>query len=409
MPAYIYQAKKGPQNTVEGRVDAQSEKEAIEKLSLLGLVPVSLREEIIASVPVIQPLALSPVKSGVRINSREITVFSRQLASLLKSGVPILRAIVIIRDQATNRNMKAILQDIYKDVESGSPFSSVLSKYPRVFPPLYLALISAGENSGALPEVLLKISDYRAKQEEVVSRFKMAMVYPVLMAVVGIGTVVFMLTFVMPRLSKLYKDMGQGLPFPTKILIASSNGLQHNLPWVLVIIIAGIFVFRRYSLTNNGKAAISVIQLNLPVVRNLVLKSELARFSRTLELLLRSGISILRAINVTIPVLGNESVKAQLRASYKELEQGGSFGRSLKNSRLIPAFMTNLLIVGEESGRLDDALTEVAASYERDTDEAIRVMSSLLEPLMILVMGLIVGFIVVAMLLPIFEMNVMVR
>ncbi|MFH0827680.1 MAG: type II secretion system F family protein, partial [Candidatus Omnitrophota bacterium] len=151
MPAYIYQAKKGPQNTVEGRVDAQSEKEAIEKLSLLGLVPVSLREEIIASVPIIQPLALSPVKSGVRINSREITVFSRQLASLLKSGVPILRAIVIIRDQATNRNMKAILQDIYKDVESGSPFSSVLSKYPRVFPPLYLALISAGENSGALP------------------------------------------------------------------------------------------------------------------------------------------------------------------------------------------------------------------------------------------------------------------
>ena len=410
MATYIYQAKKDPQNTIEGRVEAQSEREAIEKISLLGLVPVSLREDKVAAVEaaVAQVMALSG-KSGVRLSSREITIFSRQLASLLKSGVPILRSLVIIRDQATSLKLKSIVQNIYKEVEAGSVFSSVLAQYPRVFSPLFIALIRAGEDSGALPEVLFKISDYRAKQEEVVSRFKMAMVYPALMAFVGIGTVVFMLTFVMPRLTRLYKDMGQGLPIPTKILISVSSGLQQGWFWALVIILAVIVIFKRYSLTKTGRITVSVLQLNLPMFGNLVLKSELARFSRTLELLLRSGISILRAINVTIPVLNNEVIKSQLSSSYKELEQGGSLGRSLKNSKIIPAFMCNLLIVGEETGKLDNALNEVASSYERDTDEAIRMMSSLLEPLMILFMGLVVGFIVVAMLLPIFEMNVMVR
>jgi len=410
MATYIYQAKKDPQNTIEGRVEAQSEREAIEKISLLGLVPVSLREDKVAAVETALPqvMALSG-KSGVRLSSREITIFSRQLASLLKSGVPILRSLVIIRDQATSLKLKSIVQNIYKEVEAGSVFSSVLAQYPRVFSPLFIALIRAGEDSGALPEVLFKISDYRAKQEEVVSRFKMAMVYPALMAFVGIGTVVFMLTFVMPRLTRLYKDMGQGLPIPTKILISVSSGLQQGWFWALVIILAVIVIFKRYSLTKTGRITVSVLQLNLPMFGNLVLKSELARFSRTLELLLRSGISILRAINVTIPVLNNEVIKSQLSSSYKELEQGGSLGRSLKNSKIIPAFMCNLLIVGEETGKLDNALNEVASSYERDTDEAIRMMSSLLEPLMILFMGLVVGFIVVAMLLPIFEMNVMVR
>ncbi|MCX5708835.1 MAG: type II secretion system F family protein [Candidatus Omnitrophica bacterium] len=411
MATYIYQAKKDPQNTVEGKIEAQSEREAIEKISLLGLVPISLREDnnVAAAETAVSQVMVPAGKSGIRLSSREITIFSRQLASLLKSGVPILRSLVIIRDQATNQKLKSIVQNIYKEVEAGAVFSSVLAQYPRVFPALFIALIRAGEDSGALPEVLFKISDYRAKQEEVVSRFKMAMVYPALLAFVGIGTVVFMLTFVMPRLTKLYKDMGQGLPVPTKILIAISSGLAQGWVWALVIIVALIVLIQRYSLTKAGKITKSIIQLNLPLFGSLVLKSELARFSRTLELLLRSGISILRSINVTIPVLDNEIIKSQLNASYRELEQGGSLGRSLKSSKIIPAFMTNLLIVGEETGKLDDALTEIAVSYERDTEEAIRMMASLLEPLMILVMGIVVGFIVVAMLLPIFEMNVMVR
>jgi len=411
MAIYAYKAKKDPQNVVEGSIEAQSEKEAIEKISLMGMVPVflCLQDHPGAAAIVPEQAAAAAEVSGLRLGSREITIFSRQLASLLKSGVPILRSLTIIRDQTVNRSMQAMIQDIYKKVESGAPFSSVLGIYPRVFPPLYLALIRAGEDSGALPEVLLKISDYRTTQEEMISRFRMAMIYPCLMALVGIGTVIFMLTFVMPRLSRLYSNMGQVLPLPTRILIFLSAALSHSWLWILLFTAAAVFVLRRYSLGPSGKVVTGALKLKIPVFGGLVLKSELSRFSRTMELLLRSGISILRAIRVTIPVLDNEIIKSQLNSSYKELEQGGSLGRSLKNSPVIPAFMSNLLIVGEESGKLDEALNEIASSYERDTDEAVRIMASLLEPLLILCMGLVVGFIVVAMLLPIFEMNVMVR
>lgn len=405
MPTYRYVAKKDPHNTQDGRIEALSEKDAIEKISLMGLIPVKIEEE----SRVYRPKAISAFKTAGRLKSREVTVFSRQLASLLKAGVPILKSISIISDQSENNCLKAILNHIHKEVEDGAVFSSVLSQYPKVFSPLYISMIKAGEDSGALPEVLSRIADYRAKQEEMTSRFRMALVYPVLMAVVGIGTVIFMFTFVMPRLSRLYNDMGQNLPVATKILISASKALQQ---WWVVFLFAvafAVLLFGRWGRTKAGKIAISSLKLHLPVVKTLVLKMELARFSRTLELLLRSGIPILRALNITAPVLGNEIIRKQFLESYKDLEQGGSLGRSLKNSKVIPLFMSNLLTVGEETGKLDETLTELAGSYESDTDEALRIMTSLLEPVLILAMGLVVGFIVVAMLLPIFEINVMVR
>ncbi|MBU2221417.1 MAG: type II secretion system F family protein, partial [Candidatus Omnitrophica bacterium] len=170
-----------------------------------------------------------------------------------------------------------------------------------------------------------------------------------------------------------------------------------------------VTLIRRQAQTDAGRLSISILKLRLPIFGKLMLKSELGRFCRTLELLIKSGVPILRAIHISIPVLGNEVIKLKFKKSYKDLEQGGSFGSSLKDSRVIPVFMSNLIIVGEQSGRLYEALAEVAGTYERDTDEAIKTMSSLLEPIMVLVMGLVVGFIVVAMLLPIFEINMMVR
>jgi len=241
------------------------------------------------------------------------------------------------------------------------------------------------------------------------SRFRMAMAYPILMAMVGIGTVVFMLTFVMPRLMKLFVNMEQELPLPTRILISISQSLQKWWYWLIIILLLAIAIIKREAATKAGKISMSLLKLHMPIFGKVMIKADLACFSRTLELLVKSGVTILKAIDIAIPVLDNEIIKNQLRQSYKELEQGGSFGRSLKNSKLFPIFMTNLIIVGEESGKLDEALAEVADSYERDTDEAMKVAASLLEPLMILVMGLIVGFIVVSMLLPVFEINIMVK
>ncbi|MBU1998943.1 MAG: type II secretion system F family protein [Candidatus Omnitrophica bacterium] len=404
MATYSYRAKKDPQNIIEGKVLAENEKEAIEKIIQSGYIPLQVEKEQERE----QFKAVSAKVTAVgRIKSKEITIFSRQLASLIRSGVPFLSAISIISEQSLNPNMKKAISQIHSMVKDGASFSSTLENYPAAFSSLYISMVRTGENSGALPEVLLKIADYRSKQEEVITRFKMAMAYPILMVIVGIGTIIFMLTYVMPRLMGLYATFNQDLPIPTKILIAISNTLRTHGLWILIAISMLALILKRETKTPAGKLFLSAFKLRIPIFGSLLLKAELARFCRTLELLIKSGIPILKAINVAIPVLQNEVISRKLRQSYKELEQGGSLGSSLKNSKLIPLLMSNLIIVGEQSGKLHEALGEVAHTYEADTDEAISVMSSLLEPIMILFLGLIVGFLVVAMLLPVFEINVM--
>ena len=420
MLTFKYRAKKGP-DIIEGTIEARSEREALERLGQSGILPIRIELKDDPPAPLVQqnplpgkttalPWGAGPAVGGTgRIRAKEVTLFSRELASLLKSGVAILRSINIISEQSENKSFKAVLSHIHSNVKDGASFSASLLQYPRVFPPLYIAMVRAGEDSGALPQALLRITEYRARQEETLSRFRMALAYPALMAVVGIGTIVFMFLFVMPRLMGMYTNLGQDLPLPTQMLISISNGLKQNGPLGLLGLLLAIAIMKRQLKTGAGRLSWSILTLRLPLLGKFILKAELARFSRTLELLLENGITILKAIDISIPVLDNEVLKNQLKESYKSLEQGGSFGMSLKNSKFFPAFMSNLIIVGEESGKLDDALAEVADSYERDTDEAMKIMSSLLEPLMILGMGLIVGFMVIAMLLPIFELNVMAR
>lgn len=405
MPTYKYRAKKGPE-IVEGSIEAPTEAEAIDRLSRGGSLPVNIEEIPVKDDAVART---SHKRSGVRARSRDITLFSRQLASLIKAGVPILNAINIIAEQAESPGLRTILKDAHSTIREGESLSTALVRYPKAFSPLYVALVRTGENSGALPESLLRIADYKSKQDEMLSRLRMALAYPMLMAVVGLCTIIFMLTFVMPRLAGIFTSMGQSLPLPTRILIAVSGFMQKWWPAVIVCALIAFFMIRIQAKTKVGKIYFSALKLKIPLFGKLALKAELARFSRTLSLLVESGIPILKAIEISIPVLDNEIIKNQLNLSYRELEQGGSFGASLKNSKLFPLFMTNLLIVGEESGKLGEALTEVANAYEKDTDEAMKVMASLMEPLMILAMGLVVGFMVIAMLLPIFEINVIVK
>lgn len=403
MATFIYKAKNGPKEVIEGKLEARDQAEAIEKINQMNYIPVKVDEY----KPSDKQHILKISSAGMK--SREITIFSRQLASLLKSGVPILDALGIISEQSESEYLKQILNKIRNDVKGGVSFSSALENYPKIFSSLYIGIIRAGENSGRFHEALLRIAEYRLKQEEMLSRFKMAMAYPILMAFVGIATVIFMLTFVMPRLMNIFTTLGQNLPLATTILIKVSSFLRVQWFWILIILMAVIIVGRRELRTPAGRASLSIFKLSLPIYGTFTLKVELGRFCRTMELLIKSGLPILKSIELAIPVLENEVIKNELSKGYKELEQGGSFGKTLKGAKSIPIFMSNLIIIGEESGRLHEALGEIADSYERDTEEAMRIMASLLEPMMILMVGLIVGFIVIAMLLPIFEINVMVR
>ncbi len=403
MSIYKYRAKKGPESTIEGTVGAESKEEAIEKINQMGYVPVRVQEFVHAgkSKPV--------VRITGRIRSRDITVFSRQLSSLIRSGVPILRAINIISEQSDNPHFKNLLINIHNEIRDGKQLSSALVNYPHVFSNFYVAMVRTGEDSGTLQEVLLRVADYRQQQEEILSKIRTALAYPALMAFVGIATVVFMLTYVMPRLMRIFVNLGQDLPLPTRILILLSNRLRHDWFWILLFI-GGFLLFYRYREKSDLlKMTVNRLKLHLPLFGDFFLKAELARFSRSLELLIRSGMPILKAIEVSIPILRNDIIKRHLLHSYRELEQGGSFGRSLKKSKIFPAYMTNLISVGEESGRLDEALAEITRAYEKDIADTIKIMTSLLEPVMILIMGLAVGFIVVAMLLPIFQINVLAR
>ncbi len=401
MALYKFIAKKNPQETLEDIVEADSKAEALEKLSRQGLFPLRIEEY--------RPQEVEERSYRGRIRSREITVFTRQLSILLRSGVPILSALNTLKEQTSNLHLKKIIFHIYQEIKNGNALSQVLEKHSRFFPPLYIAMVKAGESSGTMPEVLFRIANYRRSQEELLSHIRAALAYPVLMTIVGLGTIVFMLTFVMPRLWKIFESLGQELPLPTKILIDISTFIRKDWVWIIIVLLVFILVFKKYAHTAQGRLFFSGFKLRLPLWGKLMLKAELVRFCRTLELLLKSGIPILRAIEVSIPVLQNELIRMDIKDGVKVLKEGGSLGRSLKKSKILPYFMTNLLIVGEESGRLDESLREISFSYQMDIEESLKIMSSLLEPVLILVMGLLVGFIVMAMLLPLFQITATIR
>ncbi len=403
MPVFKYRAKDGVKD-VEGVLEAPSREEVIDQLHHKGYVPVRIEQ---ATMGKAQPVETLSAKVSGKIRSKDITIFSRQLASLIKSGVPVLRGLRIIDEQADNPSFKRVLDDIHASVKDGASVSDALSKYPKIFSSLYVAMVRSGEAGGTLQEVLIRISDHRQKQEEILSRVRTALAYPALMALVGLGTIIFMIAFVMPRLMKIFSRMGQELPLPTRIVIKISHDVQQNGVWIIIGLVVFVFLFQKLGKSRAQRLLLSRLRLRLPIWGDFVLKSELARFSRTMELLIHSNIAILQAIKTAVPTLDNEIIKNELTRCAKDLEEGASFGKSLEKSKIFPGFMTSLLIVGEESGKLDNALAEIASSYERDTDEAIKVLTSLMEPLMILSMGLVVGFIVVAMLLPIFQMNMM--
>jgi type II secretory pathway component PulF len=407
MPRYIYKAKKGPTEIIKDAIEAQSKDEAVEKISRLGFLPLNIEEE---SAIAQKPGVSAPVfLSGGRVPSREVTVFSRQLASLIKSGVPILRSLAIIAEQSEVAAFKAVLAKVATDVKEGQSFSKALEAWPSVFSAFYIAMVRSGEDSGTLQDTLLRIAAYRKAQEEMLARVRAAMAYPILMALVGAGTIVFMFMFVLPKLMVIFSSMGQELPVPTQIVVGISVFLKKYWPHLLAALAVASFLVSKTSTFKVRKKFMSVVVLHIPVFSQFLRKNEFARFCRTLEVMIRSGIPILKALSISIPILDNEVIKSELGRCSRELEQGASFGRSLKVSKVFSTFMVSLIMVGEESGKLDEALAEVADTYERECDETIKVMTSLLEPAMILVMGLVVGFIVMAMLLPIFQINVIAR
>ncbi len=402
MPSYFYKAKKDAINAITGQISAQNEEDALEMINQLGLIPVSIEESNAEGV-------LFRDIREVKVKGKELYLFSKQLANLLKSGVTLLKALEVLSEQTKTVYFSKVLDDISIGVKSGRSFSACLEDYPSIFSPLFVAMVRAGEEMGKLQKMLNSVADFLKAQEEFSSKVRSAMVYPLFMLVIGVSTVIFILTFVMPKMAVIFAGAGQALPLPTRIVMSIS---QYFKAYGLGTIIVGAIIFlgfNRWRSTTRGSIIIGQFLLNLPWIRDFVLKVDLARFTRTLSLLLESGLTIIRSIEMATPTMHNPQLKMDLHLCIQSLAGGENLGTCLSRSSLIPPMMVQLITVGEESGSLQESLRDIAESYESDINETTKMITTVLEPVLILAVGAVVGLIVFAMLLPIFSMDLMAR
>jgi len=402
MPRYTYIAKSQPNKTIQGDIEAESEQDAINKLTKMGYFPISVGAE---SLSFDKRSALSFGK----ISNREIVLFTRQASSLIESGVNILNSFNIILRQTTNKYLKAILNDIISKIKDGKSLSESLAQHPDLFPNLYTSMVHSGEVGGTLEQTLKRLADFLEKEEEFKNSVRAALTYPTFVFAVSVLTVIILLGFVIPRLVTMFEDMGQILPLPTRILIGISGFLRSYWWFILAIIAILVFLLNRFYRNPQGRILWDGFQLKLVIIGEITLKTEISRLSRTLSLLLSSGIPIIYSLDISTSILGNQILKLEVQKIKDQISGGLSFSQALKDSKLFPIFVTNIVIVGEESGILEKSLLRIADDYEKETDRTLKTLTRLLEPVIILVMGLIVGFIVVSMLLPIFQINLIAR
>ncbi len=404
MPRFVYSAKDSNKRMVEGSLMAESEGDALEKLAQMGCFPISLRKE---EAPLLKQEAPFPYRPFTRVRRRDICLFMRQLSDLLEAGLTLFRAIRIIGEQTENPALQKIVADLGGRIREGTSFSDALADHPKIFPSLFVSMVRSGEVGGMLPAVLAKLADFGEEEEELHAKVRSALAYPTLIFFVGIGTIFVLLTFAIPKLVSLFEEVGQVLPLPTRILIAVSEALVSYGWFLLAIIIVGIFILRRVAHSKEGRLALDRIKLHLPIWGPLIQKVETARFARSLGMLLSHGVAILQAVEVVTQTMVNEVLKRGLGKIREQLEGGTSLSQAMRDSQLFPAFVINMVAVGEEGGTLDRSLLKIGEAYDRQADRAMKLMASLIEPVMILVMGLVVGFIVISMLLPIFQIDLL--
>ncbi len=407
MPRFIYTAKKGPKEIVKGTIDAESKNEAVNSLIQKGFVPIEVKGVVekrnrAGSVSFFSLF-------GQRIKPVDITLFTQQLASLIKSRVSVLEAIAVLLKQTENRHMREILSSVYRGLKDGKMLSDILRGYPELFSPLYVNMIHAGEISGVLEESLTRLADFREEQEEMKATVTSALAYPMFILIVGIITIAILVTFAVPRVVVLFEDSGQALPLVTQILVSVTQTIRNYWYVLLMLFIGGFVLFKRKGVSEKEKMAWDRIKSRLPVFGDLIKKEGLARFSRSFGALLGSGIPVLQAIRISVLTLDNEMFKIALKKVEKSVVDGESLARGIEKASYFPPFMVNMIAVGESGGHLEKVLLETAHFYEREVRKATKIVTSLLEPAIILLMGLVVGFIVFAMLLPIFEINLAVK
>lgn len=408
MPVYEYSALNKSGKTIKGIINADSQAAARNKIRQTGNYPVEIQE----TVPVSKRTRgrkSSPFRITQRVRQQEVSVATRQLATLLGAGIPLVSALNGLIEQTSNQTFKKIIAQLKDSVNEGNSFTAALAEHPRLFSRIYVNMVKSGEASGSLDVVLEQLAEFGEAQQSMKSRIRAALLYPAFMAVVGIVVLFLLITFIVPSITKVFEDTQQALPLPTTILI-NLSGFLAGYWWALILLIIVLIMLLRYGIQQPyGRRIWDRLKLTLPLFGDLNTKIASARFGRTLGSLIQSGVPLVSALHIVKNIFNNVHLAKVIEDATEELEKGRSLSNVLKKSRWFLPMVVQMIAVGEQSGALEKMLNKVAESYEREVETKVIALTSMIEPVMILVMGLLVSFIVVSILLPIFEMNQLIR
>jgi type IV pilus assembly protein PilC len=395
MPMFEYTARAPSGQIQKGQLEVASKDEVSAYLRKNRLILVSVREA---------PKQMNFSFGAQRIKTRDIVIFTRQFATMINAGLPLVQSLNILAQQAENKALRDVTRAVVYDVESGHTLADAFSKHPKAFTDLYVNMVAAGEAGGILDTILLRLATFLEKNDALVRKVKGAMVYPGVIVTVAAGAIAVLLIFVIPTFESMFASAGMELPLPTRFVIALSN-LLINYWWVGLLGVAGsIFAIRQYYATPTGRKQIDGGLLRAPVLGDLLRKSAVSRFTRTLGTLVSSGVSILDGLEITAKTAGNRVIHDAVMESRHSIAGGETIAAPLEKSKVFPPMVISMIAVGEQTGGLDEMLSKIADFYDEEVDVAVSALLSLMEPAMIVILGVIVGGMVIAMYLPIFDM-----
>jgi type IV pilus assembly protein PilC len=395
MPMFEYTARSQTGQIQKGQMDVANKDDVSSYLRKNRLILVSVREA---------PKQIKLSMGGSRVKTRDIVIFTRQFATMINAGLPLVQSLNILAAQTENKTLAEVTRAVVYDVESGNTLADAFSKHPKAFAPLYVNMVAAGEAGGILDTILLRLATFLEKNDALMRKVKGAMVYPGVIITVAMVAIAVLLIFVIPTFQTMFASANMELPLPTRIVIGMSNFLIHYW-WAILLAAAGAaFGLRSYYATPAGRLQIDTAMLKAPVLGDVIRKSAVSRFTRTLGTLVSSGVSILEGLEITAKTAGNMVVHNAVMESRQSIAGGETIAAPLEKSKVFPPMVISMIAVGEQTGGLDEMLSKIADFYDDEVDVAVSALLSLMEPAMIVILGVIVGGMVIAMYLPIFDM-----
>lgn len=405
MSSFTYTALDAGGKRTSGVIDADSRAAALDQVIARGLNPLQVQEKAGAKEKADASAGAAPRR--IRVPQNEVENFTREMANLLAAGLPLARALSLMKREAHNASAKHVWTAIHDAVIGGKPFADALAEWPKAFPSVYVAMVRAGEAGGFLDVVLQQIADFRTREKELTGKVKAAMIYPIVLGCLAVAVLIFLLTFFIPKFSGIFADFGGNLPWLTQVIVAASNLVTKYILFVAVPVVIGVIVLKRAAETQAGKRRIERTMLRVPALGPVIARFALVRFCRMLGTLVGAGVPLVSSLRVAKAALGNQTFSDAIDHTIEQVQRGGSLAKSLgeHNRQLFPPSVIEMITVAEETGRLDKELMRLSVTFESDLDRQLRILVALAEPALLFVMASLIGTIVVGMLLPVFNLQ----